>query len=120
MSGGSGSIFLQLSLFNVSVSIQLPSFNMKFYYAVLLLCTNFPHKYKRKKKGRFTLTSHILIITKRSDGGHIGLNCNRKFNSKCQYYNATESEIKETLAPSAEEELARLLHIVIRPVLILF
>ena len=34
--------------------------------------------------------------------------------------NATESEIQETLTPSAEEELARILNLVIRPVLIVF
>ena len=34
--------------------------------------------------------------------------------------NATESEIQETLTPSAEEELARILNLVIRPVLTVF
>ena len=34
--------------------------------------------------------------------------------------NATESEIQETLTPSAEKELARILHLVIRTVLIVF
>ena len=34
--------------------------------------------------------------------------------------NATESEIQETLSSSAEEELARTLHVVIRPILIVF
>ena len=35
-------------------------------------------------------------------------------------FNTIESEIQETLTPSAEEELASILHIVIRPVLIVF
>ena len=34
--------------------------------------------------------------------------------------NATESEIQETLSPSKEEEIARMLNLVIRPILIVF